>query len=278
MKEFTLGLVQMQIINCMTMADKERNLKKAFEMIESAYKLDADLVCLPEFFSVGSWLSVGKPAQLVEPFEGPTNQQLLKLSEEFGILIVPGSSPTLKEEKIYNMGAFITPKEIAGTYVRAYDRPEYYSLGSEFPIFKTKLGKIGVIICGDIFVPEIARNFSDHGVELILNPTMNAVMYYDRFMAAARSRAYENFVFVAQVDPIGNHPAWGEMIGGSTVFNPEGLIVQKAAVKEETVLITKIHPKLKIMKIDWNAGRDFYHVALQSVISRMNFVEIDCKS
>jgi predicted amidohydrolase len=174
------------------------------------------------------------------------------------------------------MGAFISPRGIAGGYVRAYDRPEYYKLGSTFPIFKTPFANIGIIICGDIFVPEIGRGFSQRGVELILNPTMNAIMYYDRFMAAARSRAYENFLFVAQVDPIGYHPAWGEMLGGSTIFNPEGVVLESAPLSEEMVLISKIGPKIAIMKVDWEVGREFHRVALNSVISKLNYTEIKC--
>ncbi|MHA1650631.1 MAG: carbon-nitrogen hydrolase family protein [Candidatus Helarchaeota archaeon] len=276
MKEIIIGLIQMQFINSETAADKERNLKKAYEMIEHAHRLEVDLVCLPEFFSVGSWISIGKPQQLVEPFLGPTNFQLAKLAEEYSLYICGGSFPTEKDGQIYNMGAFITPKKIAGAYVRAYDRPEYYTLGFDFPIFKTNLGKFGIIICGDIFVPEIARGFMDHGVELILNPTMNAVMYYERFMAAARIRAFENCLFVAQCDPIGYHPAWGEMLGGSTIFNPEGIIIESAPLNKEMVLTAKLQPSLTIQKVDWQTGREFLHTALKSVISQLTFTEIRC--
>ncbi len=275
-KEFKLGLIQMRFINAKTIDAKERNLEKAYKLIETAHKSEVDLVCLPEFFSVGTWLSVGKPSKLIEPFEGPTNLHLAKLADEYNMYICGGSFPTLKEDKVYNMGAFITPKGIAGSYIRAYDRPEYYSLGSTFPVFKTDIATIGVIICGDIFVPEISRGYSQKGVELILNPTMNAVMYYDRFMAAARSRAYENLCFVAQIDPIGDHPAWGEMIGGSTIFSPEGLILEQAPINEELLLTTQIDPNLEVMKVNWNTGHEFYRVALQSIISNLKFREIDC--
>jgi len=276
MHSFVLGLIQMQFNNSRSLEDKQRNLKRALTMIETAYKSGVDLVCLPEFFSVGSWISMGKPMKLVEPFNGPTNAALLKAAENYQIHICGGSFPTIQENKIFNMGAFITPKGIAGSYVRAYDRPEYYTLGSTFPIFKTEFAKIGVIICGDIFVPEISRGYSQKGVEIILNPTMNAVMYYDRFMAAARSRAYENLSFVAQIDPIGVHPAWGEMVGGSTIFSPEGLILEQAPIHKELVLTTKIDPNLEVMKVNWNTGHQFYRVALQSIISKLKFMEIDC--
>jgi predicted amidohydrolase len=277
MKELILGMAQMRFINAETAADKERNLKKAFGMIDHAHKVDVDLLCLPEFFSVGCWLSIGKPKELIEPFEGPTNLQLAKLAEEYNMHICGGSFPTENNDGIYNMGAFITPKKIAGAYVRAYDRPEYYKLGTEFPIFKTPLGKIGVIICGDIFVPEISRGFMHHGVELILNPTMNAVMYYDRFMAAARSRAFENSLFVAQCDPLGYHPAWGDMIGGSTLFNPDGLILESAPLNNEFLFTTTLQPNLKVQKVDWQSGREFFTIALRSIIKKLQFSEINAQ-
>ncbi|MHA1264692.1 MAG: carbon-nitrogen hydrolase family protein [Candidatus Helarchaeota archaeon] len=276
MKAFRLGLVQMQFINASSVKDKERNLQKAYQLIEEAYRQEVDLICLPEFFSVGSWISMGKPESLVEPLEGSTNSSLAKLAREFNLFICGGSFPTSHEGKIYNMGAFITPKGIAGSYIRAYDRPEYYSLGSHFSLFKTNFANIGVIICGDIFIPEITRGFCQHGADLILNPTMNAMLYYDRFMAAARSRAYENLIFVAQIDPIGIHPAWGEMRGGSTIFNPEGLVLESAPFNTELVLTAQIDPSIKVMKMNWQTGHEFYRHALQSIVSKLTFSEISC--
>ncbi|MHA1130381.1 MAG: carbon-nitrogen hydrolase family protein [Candidatus Helarchaeota archaeon] len=277
MKAFILGLAQMQFINATTVADKERNLKKADTMLENAHKAEVDLVCLPEFFSVGCWLSVGKPKELIEPFMGPTNLHLAKLAEEYNLYICGGSFPTERPDGIYNMGAFITPKKIAGAFLRAYDRPDYYKLDTKFPFFKTPLGKIGIVICGDIFVPEISRGFMKHDVELVLNPTMNAVMYYDRFMAAARSRAFENCLFVAQCNPLGYHPAWGDMIGGSTIFNPEGIIVESAPLNKEFLLTSTLQPNLKIQNVEWQSGREFLTTALQSIITKLKFTEIICK-
>ena len=64
------------------------------------------------------------------------------------------------------------------------------SPGSEYPVFDTRFGKIGMMICYDGFFPEVARELSNRGAEIIAWPVWGCNP------EQARARACENQVYL----------------------------------------------------------------------------------
>jgi predicted amidohydrolase len=62
--------------------------------------------------------------------------------------------------------------------------------GSEYPVFETRFGKVGMMICYDGFFPEVARELSNRGAEVIAWPVWGC----NPNLASAR--ACENHVYV----------------------------------------------------------------------------------
>src|SRR5207302_6418672 len=62
--------------------------------------------------------------------------------------------------------------------------------GNDYPVFDTKLGKVGMMVCYDGFFPEVARQLSNHGAEVIAFPVAGC----NPLPVAAR--ACENHVFI----------------------------------------------------------------------------------
>jgi predicted amidohydrolase len=62
--------------------------------------------------------------------------------------------------------------------------------GAEYPVFETKFGKVGMMVCYDGFFPEVARELTKRGAEVIAWPVWGC----DPLLA--RARANENRVFV----------------------------------------------------------------------------------
>jgi predicted amidohydrolase len=62
--------------------------------------------------------------------------------------------------------------------------------GKDYPVFETKLGKVGLMVCYDGFFPEVARELTNRGAEVIAWPVWGC----DPLLA--RARANENRVFV----------------------------------------------------------------------------------
>jgi len=62
--------------------------------------------------------------------------------------------------------------------------------GDEYPIFATRFGRVGMMICYDGFFPEVARTLSNRGAEVIAWPVAGC----NPMLASAR--ACENHVYL----------------------------------------------------------------------------------
>jgi predicted amidohydrolase len=62
--------------------------------------------------------------------------------------------------------------------------------GHEYPVFKTRFGTLGMMVCYDGFFPEVARELTSNGAEVIAFPVWGC----NPLLAAAR--ACENHVYV----------------------------------------------------------------------------------
>lgn len=99
---------------------------------------------------------------------------------------------------------------LAGKYRKVYlPREEIeggLTPGSDFPVFQADFGKVGMMICYDVFYADPARALALRGAELILMPIWGGNE------ALGKARAIENHVFVATsgydyptyvMDPVG---------------------------------------------------------------------------
>jgi predicted amidohydrolase len=90
--------------------------------------------------------------------------------------------------------------------------------GHEYPVFQTSFGKVGMMICYDGFFPEVARNLSNNGAEIIAWPVWGC----NPLLAAAR--ACENHVYL--ISSTYSDPKQGWIISG--VYDHYGQALAKA--------------------------------------------------
>src|SRR5205807_4438969 len=96
---------------------------------------------------------------------------------------------------IYNVAVLLGPDgRIIGKYRKvALPRTEIeagVTPGNDYPVFNTRFGKVGLMVCYDGFFPEVARELSNRGAEVIAWPVMGC----NPMLGAAR--ACENHVYV----------------------------------------------------------------------------------
>ncbi len=84
--------------------------------------------------------------------------------------------------------------------------------GSDYPVFDTKFGKVGMMVCYDGFFPEVARELTNRGAEVIAWPVWGCNP------RLATARACENHVYV--VSSTFMQPKDGWMI--SAVYDQTG--------------------------------------------------------
>ncbi len=161
-------------------------------LIEEAAKKKADLVVLPETLTY--YGTKGTYADAAEPVPGPSTEYFGKLAKKHNLYIVAG---LLEREKhlIYNVAALIGPDgQLVGKYRKVtLPRGEIEAglmPGSEYPVFETRFGKVGMMICYDGFFPEVARELSRRGADVIAWPVWGCNPLL------AEARACENHVYL----------------------------------------------------------------------------------
>jgi predicted amidohydrolase len=121
------------------------------------------------------------------------------------------------EDKYYQTGVLIGRSgEIIGKYRKTHiplSEAEYgYTPGSEYPVFDTDFGKIGIMICWDHWFPEPARILRSKGAEIIFLPTQGNAQIQEQ------ARAVDNSVYLVvsgYVDP-----------KNSKIINPLGQVIK----------------------------------------------------
>jgi predicted amidohydrolase len=189
-------------------------------LVADAARQNADLVVLPETITcTGNGLSY---ADAAEKIPGPSTEYFARLAKQHALHLVVGlverDAPLM-----YNTAVLIGPDgALIGKYRKvALPRSEIewgVAPGDEYPVFDTRLGKIGMMVCYDGFFPEVARQLSLRGAEIIAFPVAGC----NPRLAAAR--ACENHVYVVSSTYTDVAQNW--MITG--VYDREGTVIAQA--------------------------------------------------
>jgi len=161
-------------------------------LIEDAARRKADLVVLGETLT---YAGVGSNyVDCAESIPGPSTDYFGELAKKHELYIVAGLIERDRHQ-LFNVAVLIGPDgKVAGKYRKVclpdgeYDKG--MSPGSDYPVFDTRLGKIGMMICYDGFFPEVARELSNRGAEIIAWPVWGCNP------EQARARACENQVYL----------------------------------------------------------------------------------
>src|SRR5262245_49186332 len=168
------------------------NCRQFVPLIEKAAKEKADLVVLGETLT---FPGLGKSfAECAEPIPGPSTAFFGKLAKQHDLYIVAGLVER-DRHLIYNVAVLIGPDgKVVGKYRKVcLPRSEVaagIAPGSEYPVFDTRFGRVGMMVCYDGFFPEVARRLSDNGAEVIAWPVWGC----NPLLASAR--ACENHVYL----------------------------------------------------------------------------------
>lgn len=159
-------------------------------LIAAAAEKHADLVVLPETLT-----AVGRRyIDAAEPIPGPSTDYFGALARKHNLYIVAGLVER-DRHLIYNVAVLIGPDgAIVGKYRKVtLPRGEIeagITAGRDYPVFDTRFGRVGMMICYDGFFPEVARTLSNRRAEVIAWPVAGC----NPLLAAAR--ACENHVYL----------------------------------------------------------------------------------
>ena len=271
--------------------DKEYNLGRVRHFVGEAGKSKVEIILFPEMCLTGYWhvrkLSRDPVAALAEPVpDGPSTQELLRLSKQHGMTICAGLIERADDGKFYNASVVAMPD---GRWARHRKMHEFVSEfiadGDQFTVFDTPHGcRVGVLICYDNNIIENARATALLGAEILLSPhqtggcdsvSPHAMKPIDQAIWARRhedpaaceaelcgpkgrgwlmrwlpSRAHDNGMFLVFSNGIG--PDDDEIrTGNAMVLDPYGRIIAETRSSEDAIVVADLDASL----LETSSGR-----------------------
>jgi len=208
----------------------EKNIEQALSLVDRAGKDRVDILCLPEAFAERG-VPEADASTLAEPIPGPLTDRFAKKAKEYEMYII---LPLHEREgdKLYNTAALIDREgRIVGKYRKVHPTPleirdGHITPGDEIPVFATDFGCIGIMICFDIYFPELVRVMTLKGAEIIFWPTIAHGPSEFGLEIQFRARAMDYSVYMVESNFIKPPPyapyAGGENPGRARIADMDG--------------------------------------------------------
>jgi predicted amidohydrolase len=189
------------------------------------------MVVLPEL------CTFGPATDLAVSLPGEVENCFCEAARQHEMWLVPGSIFERRGQEIYNTAPVISPTgEVVARYRKQYPFLPYekgVSAGDRFVVFDVPgAGRIGLIICYDMWFPETVRTLAWMGAEAVLCPSLTNTIDREVELAIARSNAATNQVYFLNLN------AAGRMAMGRSIFaGPDGQVIHQAGTGREVITV-----------------------------------------
>jgi predicted amidohydrolase len=209
--------------------EDQANVAEAVRYVERAARGGATFVCFPETYP-GPWRM---PAMF-----DPTSA-MAEAAAKHGVYVVFGTIEPIDQNAAtaYNLICMAYPDGRVAKYRRTHPNGPWiytggtawefqYVPGDDFPVFDTPHGKVGLAMCSEVYVPEVARALALRGAEIIFMPAgKDKKQLWATWRTLIWARAIENLALVVTTQNLFDH---GER-GLAMVAGPEEILFESTA-------------------------------------------------
>lgn len=249
----------------------ERNAQAVQQRLTAAVEGGATLIVLPELATTGYCFSAREEAYAhSQPVPcGPTVQGWVSFAAQHKVYIV-GCLVEQDGPQLFDTAVLVGPEGYIGRYRKTHlwnNEKLWFTPGNEgYPVFETKIGRIGLLVCWDIWFPEASRIVAQLGADIICIPTgwvWTPPPLYDAsgtcmpaYLTIAA--AHQNNVFIATADRVGQERGAGFM-GNSLIAGTNGWPVGRiAGPEEDTILYADVDLGAARSAPIWNQFNDLH--------------------
>ncbi len=232
----------------------EDNLKTHLAYISKAAAAGAQLVVFPELSLTGYALQDLAPTVARRPNKSdPTFKELLAASRD--IDIVAGFVEEDVRSRFFISSAYLSGGEVAHVHRKVYlptyglfDEGRFFAWGDRIAAFNTRFGRVGILICEDFWHISPPYLLWLDGADVFIFTSASpgrglttAPMLSTAHWVESINRAYASIFtsFVVHCNRVGFEDGL-HFWGGSTVYDPDGELVNKAPLQEETLSFSEL--------------------------------------
>lgn len=228
--------------------EPERNLETVIGSLRTS---SADLLVLPEMFLTGYSLGDEVFEMALSPNDEAITRMIDAASEHRKHIVI--GLPLRSEQvrgQVHNSALVISPDGIIGRYDKMhlvdfgpFEEHAYFTPGRD-PLIVEILGwRLGVMICYDIFFPELTRYYALKGCDAVVCLSASPSMTRYFFEEVMTARAIENTIYLLYSNMVGVD-ARMDFWGGGAIIGPRGETVVKGQYFEEASIKGTLDPEL----------------------------------
>lgn len=248
-----------------SLGDVNANIEKLEELAAST---DARMIITPEMFLTGYNLGDDVFLKAVD-IDGKEIDRLVKLSmkvEKTLVIGMPRKDEMIRGE-VYNSAVIIHPDGELNVYDKwhhpnfgPFDEKRFFRPGRHLCLVKVEDMKFGLIICYDIFFPELTKQYALLGCDGVICLSAAPTVTLRFFETLLPARAIENTIFMLYTNVTGNEKSI-VFSGGAQVWGPMGdrkvrgtdfeeCLVEWDLDTEEVEKARRLRPTIKDTRVD----------------------------
>lgn len=224
--------------------DKEANLKRMKDIVR---KTKGKIIIFPELNLTG-YMPRDDLFGQAETASSPIIKAIIRLAKDTKKDIVFGAP--MKGERlpgiVYNSCLLAAGTGKLFRYDKMYlptfgpfEEKVFFAEGKEVVVADGRHARIGLMICYDMFFPELAKLETLLGAQILVNISAAPTTSRPFFRRVMPGRAVENAIFVAYSNMVGVH---GSLVfgGGSVLYGPRGEEIVRAKDLEPDIVEAEI--------------------------------------
>ena len=229
------------VIQMTSGGDWQANLQTAYSLLQQAAQAGAQLAVLPENFALMGHHETDKLRIAESEGGGPLQDWLCNSARQLGLWIVAGTLP-LRVPNERRVAAACLVANAQGEIVARYDKIHLFDVdvtdatqqyresntlapGQQITVVDTSVGRLGLAICYDVRFPELFRQLSAQGAELLVLPAAFTVPTGQaHWEVLLRARAIENLCYMLAAGQVGDHDNGRATYGHSMIIDYWGEI------------------------------------------------------
>lgn len=223
------------------------NLERMSELLEIATGQGADIACFPELCITGYGIKDTITSAALD-IKNPAVSCLLDMSKRCNTVIVAGMAERDTLKKLYATQLVVHNGHLLGSYRKIHLGPPekpLFNPGDALFCFQHLGWKIGLQLCYDSHFPELTTMYALHGADLILishaSPGKTPEGKIRSWLKHLTARAYDNSLYVAAVNAVGENGEGLRFPGTALVIDPAGEATGKFTSNRDAVWICSLY-------------------------------------